>query len=120
MAKLAALWNTNRITRRLQCSAALSNSRGGHGTGVCLESVYERHPCRYPDGKGLSVQRQVAIPIQSDGKIYDDAFKVGTSIVGNCVIIEIKSVDPNFVGSNNRRKQVTHVSSFRGSRYGRR
>jgi GxxExxY protein len=42
--------------------------------------------------EGLSVQRQVAIPIQFDGKIYDDAFRADL-IVENCVIVEIKSLD---------------------------
>ena len=61
------------------------------GPGL-LESVYERILADILTKDGLSVQRQVAIPIQFDGKVYEDAFRADL-IVENCVIVEMKSVD---------------------------
>ena len=40
----------------------------------------------------MSGRRQVSVPIQFGGKVYDDAFRADL-IVEDCVIIEIKSLD---------------------------
>ena len=42
--------------------------------------------------KGLSVQRQVAIPIEFEGEFFDEGFRIDLFIEGK-VIIELKSVE---------------------------
>jgi len=79
----------NQITGTIVDAAYRIHEDAGPGL---LESVYERILMDILTSKGLSVQRQVSIPIQFGGKIYDDAFRADL-IVENCVIIEIKSVD---------------------------
>ena len=81
----------NRVTGTIVDAAYRIHEEAGPGL---LESVYERILADVITSKGLSVQRQVSIPIQFGGKIYDDAFRADL-IVENCVIIEIKSVDRN-------------------------
>jgi GxxExxY protein len=80
---------TNKITGAIVAAAYRIHEEAGPGL---LESVYERILMDVLTREGLSVQRQVAIPIQFDGKTYDDAFRADL-IVENCVIVEIKSLD---------------------------
>jgi GxxExxY protein len=79
----------NQITGAIVDAAYRIHENAGPGL---LESVYERILEDELVGRGFSVQRQVSIPIQYGGKIYDDAFRADL-IVEKCVIIEIKSVD---------------------------
>jgi len=79
----------NQITGAVVDAAYRIHEEAGPGL---LESVYERILMDVLTSKGLLVERQVPIPIQFGGKIYDDAFRADL-IVENCVIIEIKSVD---------------------------
>jgi iron complex transport system substrate-binding protein len=79
----------NRITGEIVDAAYRIHEEAGPGL---LESVYERILMDILTSKGLSAQRQVPVPIQFGGKIYDDAFRADL-IIENCVIIEIKSVD---------------------------
>ena len=61
------------------------------GPGL-FDNVYEVILCKLLKDKGLSVQRQVSIPIQFDGEKFDEGFKADL-IVDNKVIIELKSVE---------------------------
>jgi GxxExxY protein len=61
------------------------------GPGL-LESVYETVLTRLMVKKGLSVQRQVSIPIEFEGEYFDEGFRVDLFIEGK-VIIELKSVE---------------------------
>jgi GxxExxY protein len=79
----------NRITGAIVDAAYRIHEEAGPGL---LESVYERILMDILTSKGLAVQRQVTIPIQFGGNVYDEAFRADL-IVENCVIIEIKSVD---------------------------
>ena len=42
--------------------------------------------------KGLTVQRQVAIPMEFDGEYFDEGFRVDLFIEGK-VIVELKSIE---------------------------
>jgi GxxExxY protein len=61
------------------------------GPGL-LESVYEAILMKLLSKKGLSVQRQVAIPIEYEGEYFDEGFRVDLFVEGK-VIIELKSVE---------------------------
>ena len=61
------------------------------GSGL-LESVYEVILMKLLAKKGLSVQRQVSIPIEFDGEHFDEGFRIDLFIEGK-VIIELKSVE---------------------------
>ena len=61
------------------------------GSGL-LESVYEVILMKLLVKKGLSVQRQVSIPIEFEGEHFDEGFRVDLLINGK-VIIELKSVE---------------------------
>ena len=61
------------------------------GPGL-LESVYEAVLARQLEQAGLSVQRQVAVPINFEGLSFDEGFRADL-IVNQKVIIELKSVE---------------------------
>ena len=61
------------------------------GSGL-LESVYEPILMKLLAKKGLSVQRQVSIPIEFEGEHFDEGFRIDLFIEGK-VIIELKSVE---------------------------
>ena len=61
------------------------------GPGL-LESVYEVVLMRLLAKKGLSVQRQVSLPIEFEEEYFDEGFRVDLFIEGK-VIIELKSVE---------------------------
>jgi len=61
------------------------------GPGL-LESVYEVILMKKLSEKGLSVQRQVSIPIEFEGEFFDEGFRVDLFVEGK-VIIELKSVE---------------------------
>jgi len=61
------------------------------GPGL-LESVYETVLMKLLSKRGLSVQRQVSIPIEYEGEFFDEGFRVDLFIEGK-VIIELKSVE---------------------------
>ena len=60
------------------------------GPGL-LESVYEAILARLLSRKGLSVQRQVSIPIEFEGEYCEEGFRADLFVEGK-VIIELKSV----------------------------
>ena len=61
------------------------------GSGL-LENVYEVILMKMLTKKGLSVQRQVSIPIEFEGEHFDEGFRIDLFIEGK-VIIELKSVE---------------------------
>jgi GxxExxY protein len=61
------------------------------GPGL-LESVYESVLMKLLSKKGLSVQRQVSIPIEYEGEFFDEGFRVDLFVEGK-VIIELKSIE---------------------------
>jgi GxxExxY protein len=61
------------------------------GPGL-LETVYEAILTHSLAKRGLSVQRQVSIPIDFEGEHFDEAFRADMFVDGK-VIIELKSVE---------------------------
>lgn len=61
------------------------------GPGL-LETVYEVALARLLEDEGLSVQRQVPVPIQLLGMKFDEGFRADL-IVNDCFLIELKSVE---------------------------
>ena len=61
------------------------------GPGL-LETVYEVALARLLEDEGLSVQRQVPVPIQLLGMKFDKGFRADL-IVNDCFLIELKSVE---------------------------
>ena len=61
------------------------------GPGL-LESVYETVLAKELEGRGLSVVRQVAVPITYEHMKFDEGFRADI-IVENKVILELKSVE---------------------------
>lgn len=61
------------------------------GPGL-LETVYQAILARQLEQAGLSVLRQVVVPINFEGMIFDEGFRADL-IVGNKVILELKSVE---------------------------
>lgn len=57
-----------------------------------MENVYEVVLARLLREKGLSVQRQVSVPIRCDGIRFDAGFKADP-IVEDKVIVELRSVE---------------------------
>jgi GxxExxY protein len=63
------------------------------GTGPgCLESVYEICLAHELAKLGLSVARQVDVPIIYDGVRLDAGFRIDL-LVASCVVVEIKAVE---------------------------
>ncbi|MEJ2220829.1 MAG: GxxExxY protein [Desulfobacterales bacterium] len=61
------------------------------GPGL-LESVYEVVLAHEIEKRGLALERQVSIPVQYDGLVFDEGFRADM-IVEDSVIIELKSAE---------------------------
>ncbi len=61
------------------------------GPGL-LESVYELTLARRLEKAGLTVERQVVVPIHFDGERFDEGFRADLVVNGK-VILELKSVE---------------------------
>jgi GxxExxY protein len=61
------------------------------GPGL-LESVYEAVLAKELERRGLSVVRQVAVPIEYEGMKFDEGFRADIIVEGK-VILELKSVE---------------------------
>ena len=61
------------------------------GQGL-LESVYEAVLFRHMLNQGLSVKRQVVVPIEFDGEMYHEGFRADLIVEGK-VILELKSIE---------------------------
>ncbi len=71
------------------------------GPGL-MESVYETVLAHELQQRGLTVERQVSIPIRYKDMVFDDAFRADL-LVDDKVIIELKSVEQI---SKAHRKQI--------------
>ena len=60
------------------------------GPGL-LETVYEVTLARQLEKRGLTVQRQVAVPIEFEGDQFEEGFRADLVVEGR-VIVELKSV----------------------------
>jgi len=81
--------NENEIGSQIVDTAVYLHRNLGSGL---LESVYEVVLMKLLTKKGLSVQRQVSIPIKFEGEHFDEGFRVDLFIEGK-VIVELKSVE---------------------------
>ena len=81
--------NENEIGTIIVDSAVYMHQKLGPGL---LETVYEVILANLLAKKGLSVQRQISIPIDFDGEHFDEAFRADMFVEGK-VIIELKSVE---------------------------
>lgn len=61
------------------------------GPGL-LESVYEAILAYELNQRGVAVRRQVPIPIRYEGLNFEEGFRADL-IAGDCVIVELKSVE---------------------------
>jgi GxxExxY protein len=61
------------------------------GPGL-LESVYELVLAHEIEKRGLAIERQVSIPVQYDGLVFDEGFRADM-VVEDSVILELKSVE---------------------------
>lgn len=83
------------------------------GPGL-LETVYEVLLARRLVKRGLSVQRQVPIPIEYEGERFDEGFRADL-IVHGLVLIELKSVETIH---NAHKKQVLTFLRLIGMKLG--
>ena len=81
--------NENTIAKEIVDAAYHVHTRLGPGL---LETVYEVVLAHELKKRGLSVERQVAIPVEYDGIIFDEGFRADI-YVNNKVIVELKSVE---------------------------
>ena len=72
----------------VDCAVALHRDLG---PGL-LETVYEVTLVRALERRGLSVQRQVAVPIEYEGETFAEGFRADL-IVESKVLLELKSVE---------------------------
>ena len=75
------------------------------GPGL-LETVYEVVLSKLLAEKGLSVQRQVSIPIEYKGEHFDEGFRADIFVEGK-VIIELKSVEK--ISSVHKKQLLTYL-----------
>ena len=81
--------NENMIAKEIVDAAFQVHTRLGPGL---LETVYEVVLAHELKKRGLSVERQAAIPVEYDGIIFDEGFRADI-LVNDKVIVELKSVE---------------------------
>jgi len=81
--------NENQIAKEVVDAAVKAHTKLGPGL---LESVYEAVLARELERRGLSVERQVPIPIEYEGLRFDEGFRADIIVEGK-VILELKSVE---------------------------
>ena len=79
----------NEISGQIVDAAVHVHTRLGPGL---LESVYERILAYELEQRGLSVERQVAVPVVYENMRFEEGFRADL-IVENAVIVELKSVE---------------------------
>jgi len=72
----------------VECAVALHQDLG---PGL-LETVYEVTLARALERRGLSVRRQVAVPIEYEGETFAEGFRADLIVEGK-VLLELKSVE---------------------------
>ena len=83
------------------------------GPGL-LETVYEAIIARRLVKRGLSVERQVAIPIEFEGERFEEGFRADLIIEGK-VLLELKSVETI---NNAHKKQLLTYLKLTGIKLG--
>ena len=83
------MMDENEIGRIVVDCAVKVHMRLGPGL---LENVYETVLCYEIQNRGLSIQRQVPVPITYDNILFNNAFRADL-IVDDKVILELKSVE---------------------------
>jgi len=83
------------------------------GPGL-YESVYEVLLTHLLKERGLHPERQVTVPIQYDGILFDEGFRADI-VVNNKVIVELKSVEKT---NNAHKKQVLTYLRLSGKKLG--
>ena len=81
--------NENQIAKEVVDAAVRIHTNLGPGL---LESVYEAVLARELERRGLSVERQVPIPIEYEGLRFDEGFRADIIVEGK-VILELKSLE---------------------------
>ena len=81
--------NENQIAKEVVDAAVKVHTKLGPGL---LESVYEAVLARELERRGLSVERQIPIPIEYEGLRFDEGFRADIIVDGK-VILELKSVE---------------------------
>ena len=81
--------NENQIAKEVVDAAVKVHTKLGSGL---LESVYEAVLARELERRGLSVERQIPIPIEYEGLRFDEGFRADIIVEGK-VILELKSVE---------------------------
>ena len=81
----------NEITAQIVDAAYRLHTQLGPGL---LETVYEVALAHELRKRGLTVRRQVPVPIEFDGLQFDEGFRMDL-LVEEAVIVEIKSVEKN-------------------------
>jgi GxxExxY protein len=101
----------NQIAHEIVDAAVLIHRELGPGL---LESVYEAVLAYELQQRGLTVQRQVPVPIEYMGHRFDEGFRADI-IVNNLVIVELKSVSELTAA---HRKQIQTYVKLRKLRLG--
>ena len=83
------------------------------GPGL-LENVYEAIMMKLLFKRGLTVQRQVSVPIEFEGEQFDEGFRIDLFIEGK-VIIELKSTE-KITGAH--KKQLLTYLKLTGTKLG--
>lgn len=83
------------------------------GPGL-LESVYEVLLAHMLKERGLSIERQVPVPIKFHDILFEEGFRADIIVEGK-VILELKSVDHT---NNAHKKQVLTYLKFTGMKLG--
>lgn len=79
----------NKIATQIVDAAFQVHTKLGPGL---LESVYEVVLAYELEKRGLSIMKQVSVPIKYDDLVFDEGFRADV-IVDNSVIVELKSVE---------------------------
>ncbi|PKP56970.1 MAG: GxxExxY protein [Candidatus Altiarchaeales archaeon HGW-Altiarchaeales-1] len=103
--------NENEIGKIIVNAAVEIHKEFGPGL---LETVYEVMLAYKLEKQGLSVKRQVSVPIEYEGMKFDEAFRVDI-FVENKVLIELKSVE---VVNKAHKKQVLTYLRLTGCKLG--
>ncbi len=101
----------NEIGKMIVDSAIQLHRETGPGL---LESVYETLLTYELEARGLSVQRQVSIPVIYKGICFEEGFRADI-VVENKIILELKSVDNT---SKVHKKQVLTYLKLSGLKLG--
>ena len=75
------------------------------GPGL-LETVYEAILARRLVKRGLSVERQVAIPIEFEGECFEEGFRADLIVEGK-VLLELKSVET--INNAHKKQLLTYL-----------